>query len=63
MKEDSTQPVRVTGEEHKHPEIRKLARACIEIARLRLAQQKASDKPTGDEGAQPAAPKQEASNG
>lgn len=31
------QPVRVTGDQRRHPAIRKLARACIELARLQLA--------------------------
>lgn len=33
------QPVVVTGEERKHPALRLLARACIELARQKLAGQ------------------------
>ena len=47
-------PVRVTGEERRHPAIRSLARACIALARLRLEQEahaehtsKADETPTG----------------
>jgi hypothetical protein len=32
-------PVYVTGEERKHPALRMLARACIQLARLRLEQE------------------------
>lgn len=30
---DSTRPITVTAEEHAHPALRKLARACIALAR------------------------------
>jgi hypothetical protein len=43
MKNEDNRPVHVTGEERAHPAIRKLARAAIELARLRLAGQQ--DKP------------------
>lgn len=42
MSNTNNNSVRVTGEERRHPAIRKLARACIEIARLRLAREKAA---------------------
>lgn len=38
-----TPPVRVTGEERRHPSIRKIARACIAIARLQLAKPQATN--------------------
>jgi hypothetical protein len=41
MSDEIDGPVTVTGEERKHPAIRKLARACIELARLRLAKKEA----------------------
>ena len=63
MSEINNKPVRVTGyDERRHPAIRQLARASIALARLRL-ERKTADQPTGDEGARPAAPEQEASNG
>jgi hypothetical protein len=51
--ENNNQPVLVTGEERRHPAIRLLARACIELARLRLR----ADQPTKE-----AANKVEAAN-
>jgi len=33
---NDNQPVHVTGDTRRHPAIRKLARACIELARVRL---------------------------
>jgi hypothetical protein len=39
VSEKDNGPVRVTGEERRHPAIRQLARACIELARLRLMRQ------------------------
>jgi hypothetical protein len=57
-------PVSVTGyEERRHPAVRQLARACIEIARLRLAQQKVAEELADDESARPAAPEQEVKHG
>lgn len=58
---DNTTPVRVTGEERRHPAIRKLARACIELARLRLAEKTA--KPAGASEAQGPGGKEERRNG
>jgi hypothetical protein len=37
MNSNDTPAVRVTGDRRRHPAIRKLARACIELARQRLA--------------------------
>lgn len=46
MSQINNKPVAVTGyEERRRPEIRKLARACIELARLRLAKQSPDEKP------------------
>ena len=40
-------PVVVTGEERKHPAIRTLARACIALAKLRIAGSSAEAAPDG----------------
>jgi hypothetical protein len=45
MNEGTDQPVIVTGEERRHPAIRQLARACIELARQRLAKEEVIDRP------------------
>lgn len=37
MGQNNNIPVVVTGDERKHPEVRQLARACIALARLRMA--------------------------
>lgn len=44
MSENNNVPVRVTGEERRHPAIRSLARACLALARLRLEQEAAETK-------------------
>ena len=38
MEDEDNRPVRVTGDERARPEVRKLSRAAIEIARRQLAQ-------------------------
>lgn len=48
MSNEENRPIHVMGEERRHPEIRKLARACIELARLRLSQQKEADSPANE---------------
>ena len=45
---NDNQPVQVTGDTRRHPAIRKLARACIELARVRL--QAAATLPAGPSG-------------
>lgn len=44
---ESEQPVTVTAEERVHPAIRKLARACIALARFRLGRQPAPGAKSG----------------
>lgn len=41
MGQNNNAPIVVTGDEHKHPEVRQLARACIALARLRMARRAA----------------------
>jgi hypothetical protein len=49
MSQINNEPVRVTGyEERRHPALRKLARACIELAREQLKQRAPSDESTND---------------
>jgi hypothetical protein len=45
MSNNNDNPVRVAGEERRHPAIRKLARACIELALLRLAKRSQTTQP------------------
>ena len=47
-KNDNDNPVRVRGVERQHPAIRQLARACIELARLRLGRKEQRDGPSKD---------------
>jgi hypothetical protein len=50
MSEINNMPVQVTGyEERRHPAIRLLARACIEIARQRLVGQAADEPPSTEQ--------------
>lgn len=43
MEETTTpQPVRVTGQPHDHPSMRRLARACLALARWQRSRQSAS---------------------
>jgi hypothetical protein len=55
----------VTGEERKHPAVRRLARACIALARLRL-EREAAEKPDETKEAaigQPADREEDTANG
>lgn len=60
VSEINNEPVRVTGyDERRHPAVRQLARACIEIARQRMERQR-----TGKPVVVPAdSPEQEAERG
>ncbi|MFJ6196992.1 hypothetical protein [Micromonospora sp. NPDC092111] len=50
MSQINNKPVAVTGyKERSHPEIRKLARACIELAQLRQGKQSPGEKPSKPE--------------
>jgi hypothetical protein len=63
MNLNDTPAVRVTGDQRRHPAIRKLARACIELARLQVAKRRkdhggpapASDPNAGQSEASPRA--------
>ncbi|MFI0794116.1 hypothetical protein ACH4OY_15720 [Micromonospora rubida] len=51
MSQINNKPVAVTGyEERRRPEIRKLARACIELARLRRGKQPLGETEPSAEG-------------
>ena len=49
MAEGSTKRIRVTGQERAHPALRRLARACIALARLQLTTPKPANKPSAAE--------------
>jgi hypothetical protein len=58
MKYEDNGPVHVTGEERQHPAIRKLARAAIELARLRLARQQQGEQQASPDHAAPTTSKE-----
>ncbi len=49
-------PIRVTGEERRHPAIRQIARACIALARLRLEQEAQAEHQGGNRTPSPGEP-------
>jgi hypothetical protein len=51
---NSDRPVRVTAEQRAHPALRRLARACIAIALLQLADESSSAQSTASAPMQPA---------
>ncbi len=53
MSKESTGPVHVTGEERERPEIRKLARACLELARIEIQMQHHQELRPEEEGVRP----------
>jgi hypothetical protein len=53
MSKESTAPIHITGEERERPEIRKLARACLELARIEIQAQHHQELPPGEESVRP----------
>lgn len=53
MSETSSGSVHVTGEERERPEIRKLARACLELARVELEARHHQEQPPSEQGVRP----------